>query len=225
MTKAEEISKSLQQRIDFGEWSQGQKLPSEGSLCREYGASRITVRSALNMLAAQGQVATFKGKGSFVRGKTETAENHLTQFHASRIDMFEFRRILEGEIAFLSAQRADQDTIRQLQRSALNMQTARDQSQIAYYDEEFHTILAHSTKNDVIIQIFNLMRGEFRKMFRENVAAIGADGFEAHLRIVAAIESREGSLARQYMHEHLNSTMEKTSMLNTSGDLLSRQLY
>ena len=40
----------------------------------------------------------------------------------------------------------------------------------------------------------------------------------------AAIEARNSALAKEHMYEHLNHTMEKTSMLNYAADMEKRQL-
>ena len=61
-------------------------------------------------------------------------------------------------------------------------------------------------------------------MMTQNVAVLGSDGCAAHLKIVAAIEARNSDLARQHMYDHLNHTMEKTSMLNYAADMQKRQL-
>jgi GntR family transcriptional regulator len=44
----------------------GDKIPSEGELCRTYGVSRTTVRQALGALADEGVVSRQQGRGSFV---------------------------------------------------------------------------------------------------------------------------------------------------------------
>ena len=66
MNKYEEIARCLKDRIRSGAYIPGQKLPSEAELCREFSASRLSVRSAIGQLAAQGLIRTHQGKGSFV---------------------------------------------------------------------------------------------------------------------------------------------------------------
>jgi DNA-binding LacI/PurR family transcriptional regulator len=48
----------------------GSKIPSERELCEEYGVSRITSKRALELLADQGYISRFPGKGSFVTAAT-----------------------------------------------------------------------------------------------------------------------------------------------------------
>ena len=60
--------------MESGEWGPGYRLPSEKDLEDLYGASRITIRRALNDLAAQGKLIREPGRGTFVREPTLIAE-------------------------------------------------------------------------------------------------------------------------------------------------------
>ena len=61
-----QIATSIRERIIGGEWSAGQKLPTESVLCREYGASRQTVRKAKEYLIRDGFLRSVQGSGCFV---------------------------------------------------------------------------------------------------------------------------------------------------------------
>ncbi len=50
-------------------WRAGDKLPSEREFCETFAISRITVRKALDSLAAEGLIRTNKGIGTFVSEK------------------------------------------------------------------------------------------------------------------------------------------------------------
>ena len=183
------------------------------------------MRSAIGMLAAQGLVQTFQGKGSFVLELPADGAAHLFQGqYISRTDFFELRRILETESAGLAAQRADRETVKRLRELSFQMQRAEQEDEIAEADEQFHLLLAQATQNLAISAIFQTLKPYFRAMMTQNVAVLGSDGCAAHLKIVAAIEARNSDLARQHMYDHLNHTMEKTSMLNYAADMQKRQL-
>ena len=225
MNKYEAIARQIKLKILDGSLRPGQKLPSEAELCRDYEASRLSVRSAIGMLAAQGLVQTFQGKGSFVLELPADGAAHLFQGqYISRTDFFELRRILETESAGLAAQRADRETVKRLRELSFQMQRAEQEDEIAEADEQFHLLLAQATQNLAISAIFQTLKPYFRAMMTQNVAVLGSDGCAAHLKIVAAIEARNSDLARQHMYDHLNHTMEKTSMLNYAADMQKRQL-
>lgn len=60
------ISKEILRNIQSGEWREGSRLPSEHTLSTDFGASRNSVRQALQLLSAQGFIRCIHGKGSFV---------------------------------------------------------------------------------------------------------------------------------------------------------------
>lgn len=63
------IADRLRDQITSGELAPGAVLPSEAELSRAYGASRVTVRKALEMLRAEGLVDARQGFGWFAGGQ------------------------------------------------------------------------------------------------------------------------------------------------------------
>lgn len=57
----------LREQILRGEYSSGDRIPTERELGETYGISRITTRHALRMLEEQGLIQRLPGKGTFVR--------------------------------------------------------------------------------------------------------------------------------------------------------------
>ena len=62
-TQLEEI---IRGNIMNGDWSENSRIPSENELSREYGLSRMTVRSVILRLAQEGLLYRVPGKGTFV---------------------------------------------------------------------------------------------------------------------------------------------------------------
>jgi GntR family transcriptional regulator len=65
--KARRLYLLLRERIANGELAPGSRLPGEPSLAAEQGVSRVTVRKALDTLAAEGLIDRRPGSGTFVR--------------------------------------------------------------------------------------------------------------------------------------------------------------
>ncbi|MCX6451005.1 MAG: GntR family transcriptional regulator [Actinobacteria bacterium] len=61
-----QIRDHMRQRILTQEWTPGAKLPSEFELASEYKAARVTIRTALRSLEAQGLVDIRHGSGSYI---------------------------------------------------------------------------------------------------------------------------------------------------------------
>jgi GntR family transcriptional regulator len=74
-----QIADDLQQRIESGALTPGQRLPTEPELRERYGASRNTVRDAVRWLTTRGLVRTRPGQGTFV---VERAEPYITTLSA-----------------------------------------------------------------------------------------------------------------------------------------------
>ena len=61
MFKYETIAEDIQKRIQSGEYPADEKLPQEMELCRQYDASRITIREALDLLVNRGLITRRSG--------------------------------------------------------------------------------------------------------------------------------------------------------------------
>lgn len=67
LSRYEEVGQSLRERIESGRYRQGESIPTEMELMREYGVARSTVRQAIAVLEQQGYVARRRGVGTFVQ--------------------------------------------------------------------------------------------------------------------------------------------------------------
>jgi GntR family transcriptional regulator len=64
----EQVASEARTRIARGDWSEGDRLPSERELSIEYGVSRATLRQALDALENGGLITRHRGRGTFVAG-------------------------------------------------------------------------------------------------------------------------------------------------------------
>lgn len=63
----QKIVDDIKRKISSAELNPGDTVLSEAALCKEYGASRMTVRKGLAILANEGYIYSIPGKGNFVR--------------------------------------------------------------------------------------------------------------------------------------------------------------
>lgn len=75
-----QLQEILTAKILNGEWSLGEKLPTEHELAKQYGVSRITVRQALAELERSGLIIRKQGLGTFV--SMPKIEQNLTSFYS-----------------------------------------------------------------------------------------------------------------------------------------------
>lgn len=75
--KYAQVMGTIQERIEAGQYAAGDMLPSETQLVREFGVGRTTVVRALQTLAMQGWIEREHGRGSFVKGRPESAVDRI----------------------------------------------------------------------------------------------------------------------------------------------------
>lgn len=76
-----QLADDLRARILEEEFAVGGSIPTEAQLSREYRASRITVRHALDLLEREGLLHREQGRGSFVRARAiAIGPRRLTSF-------------------------------------------------------------------------------------------------------------------------------------------------
>ncbi|HFC9339747.1 TPA: GntR family transcriptional regulator, partial [Enterococcus hirae] len=63
MPKYEEIANVLRERIRSKEYPPNSFLPNQITLVEEFGASRMTIKKAINILAMEGLVYSQRGAG------------------------------------------------------------------------------------------------------------------------------------------------------------------
>lgn len=61
------IAEDIKEQVNSGLLKPGDSIDSENALCRVYGASRMTVRKGLAILANDGYIFSIPGKGNFIQ--------------------------------------------------------------------------------------------------------------------------------------------------------------
>ena len=71
-----QLENLLREKITSGNYSPGDRLPTESDLIEQYQVSRITVRQALGALAAEGLIERRQGRGTFI-AERKTRKRHF----------------------------------------------------------------------------------------------------------------------------------------------------
>ena len=210
----EHIVAQIERAIFEGRLQQGDKLPAERQLVREFGASRVAVREALRALEHRGLVEVRQGSagGYFIREMDSgpVVRDFQTLFrlgHVSLAQLVEARALIEPESARLAALRANEADVKAVQ-AALD---ARAESgapgrRRRSLDAEFHRLVAAAARNPVngvvthaLTALQSNVVGPRADLTAEDDAAV----VSAHRRIYEAIAGREPEAARAAMHAHI----------------------
>lgn len=82
------IAGMVRRRIVRGEYTEGDKLPSEQALSAEFGVSRMTARQAIGLLVNEGLVRRVQGAGAYVASaRVERDLNRITGFYEDFSEM------------------------------------------------------------------------------------------------------------------------------------------
>jgi GntR family transcriptional regulator, transcriptional repressor for pyruvate dehydrogenase complex len=202
---------SLQQVILGGSFHPGDLLPPENELGRKLGVSRTIIRETMRVLETRGLVEVGQGRPARVRGGNPEAVSNsldvlLKQADHGLLDLLEVRRGLEGEAAFLAAQRAQPHHIQAMAQMIEILRLAEGNLHaMVEADLQFHEILAQSTGNP----IFNIILRPLTKLQRASrERTIKAAGVQVpvagHQAILNAIRRGAPSISRSAMLEHLD---------------------
>lgn len=209
LTLAESVALQLERLIQAGELAAGSQLPNERQLALEFGVGRSSVREALRLIQTRGLVRIEHGRGVFV---TEEAErNQLAGLmllgDVPVADLFEVRRIIEGECAALAARRFTEADAAQLREIFARSDTAGvGDEEFIRLDLELHRHVVASAHNPLLVDMFEAAVVPRFVGYSERVITILGRRAAAHLghrQIVEAILSGDAVLAREAAVAHI----------------------
>lgn len=224
LTAHQELSviaaKRLRGMIIEKEMQSGDRLPSESALGEMFGVSRSTVREAIKLLTAENVVEIQRGKGTFVTVQPGVGKDPLglefTNQKRLLTNLLETRMMIEPQIAYLAAQRANQANIDQLAQIIDKIQAAgSNKGNHTPYDVAFHKAVAECTQNDVLYRILpiiceSIQEGYFKTA---NVPGSYERAIQSHFNIFQAIVNKDPEAAKNETEKHLRQTMEDMDIL------------
>ena len=218
MPAADQAIDQIEQLLLDGVLSSGDRLPSERDLAAELDISRPVLRQALKELENRGLLVIRHGGGTFVADLigqvfSRPVAELIARHPRATGDYLEYRRMLEGEAAFLAAERATSADHARLQAIVAQM---RDLHDAADFDAEleadvaFHNAVGDAAHNIVLMHTLRscyrlLTEGIFfhrRMIFGQNSARDRL--LEQHAAIADAICAGRAADARAAAEAHID---------------------
>ena len=206
----EEIVRQLRDLIDNGDLKPGDQLPPERELAEIFKVSRHSVREAIRTLEEHGVLKSRRGSGTFVvLGEPDNVVDYLAQAVVREKDnlaeIFQFRQMVEPQIAALAALNASPEHIDELRRILKLQQKETNISKQILLDNEFHMALAKAAGNSILLNIVERVGGilgqcrmeVYQSQRRSKISTKG------HEDILEALERQDSSLCEKAMSEHL----------------------
>lgn len=217
-TLAASLADEIAERVARGEFPVGSRLPSERELSIQLGASRSSVRQALQSLEARGIVAIRGRSGAYVQEPstgqvTEALTLLITRApRAVRVrDLIQVRTLLEVEFAGLAAEHRTQEDLRDIARALADTGSVESPPEWAAADVDFHGTLARATGNPLLGVIYEALRSilvEQRLRTGTALPETRQQSFRFHQRIFDRVAVGDGQGARRAMREHLKEAQE-----------------
>jgi GntR family transcriptional repressor for pyruvate dehydrogenase complex len=209
---SDEIVNQVKNLISEGALKPGDQLPPERELIKQFGVSRPTLREALKSLIAMGFLEAAQTKRTFVKSvisdRMQDPLSLLIKTDTQKIfDLIEVRKALEAWSAFLAAERATEDDIKQLESVIKEMKAAFEKGQSwEKEDADFHLAIAQATHNTIqthlMSTIYDLLRESVARVFTDHAKLKRL--LHQHYRIFSAIKNHSPEKARDRTLEHLN---------------------
>lgn len=212
---SERVIAGISDAVVSGELAPGDRLPPERELAGQFGVSRTVVRDAVKTLSGRGILKAKRGAGNFVADPQETAPTglvtlvgELSPWRNGFGDLFEVRKVLEGQAAQWAARRRGGHHVRRL-RGILEeaYSHAEDPEVLDETDARFHVAVAEASRNLVLVRVMFALLDLLAKSRRETLDIAGRArlSLDEHERIIEEIEKRDPEAAREAMLAHLIS--------------------
>lgn len=130
------IKDHVLQQIQSGQWQQGQAIPSEAALAKQFNVARMTVNRALRELSDEQTLNRVQGSGTFVA--QQKYQSTLVQLRNIADEISARGHQHRGELQRLERYKADTALLRKFELTAAN--------------QLFHSVVVHF-ENDVPIQV------------------------------------------------------------------------
>jgi GntR family transcriptional regulator, transcriptional repressor for pyruvate dehydrogenase complex len=212
----EQVEYQIRKAILAGEFTVGDRLPSESDLAKAFGVSRSTIREALRSLATAGLISTSPGAtgGSFVEGVDhhsiaerlgESVANVVQLGTMSYEEVANVRSLLEVPSAGLAARNRSNDDLRRLheiidREKAVSV----DDPEVPQLNASFHRVLAEASGNRMLSALVSALHGVMHPLsYIDTSPTLGRESVIHHIRIASAVRDGDEDAAESAMADHL----------------------
>jgi GntR family transcriptional regulator, transcriptional repressor for pyruvate dehydrogenase complex len=204
------VAESLLALISERHLKPGDTLPTERELMQHYGVGRSSVREALRMLESRGLISA-GGSGAFAVADFRNPLNDslsllLAVEEGSLRELFEVRRIVEGEAVALATERGEEVHLDRMRAATeLMREGLGNRDEYIEADVAFHLTIAEATQNRMILHLMHAIRDQLERALGSIYKIPGSPerSIEDHGLIIEAMEAGKPDEARERMREHL----------------------
>lgn len=236
MAISHDISCRLEQLILDGGMAPKQKIPSERQLAARLRVSRSAIREALRQLQGRGVIETHQGRGSFVSSmvpdsgdlQSQGPLKHLFEGHTRTLyDLLEVREQLEGQAAYLAAQRATSLDRHRITKAFRALERT-DPLSNARPDHGFHQAIVEASHNPILVHLLSSLKNMMLMTVRTSVANLNhrTDVYKKivlqHRKIHQAVIAGQPASAHKAAVAHVRFVSKAMRDMEQEGSTLIR---
>ncbi|MFG1946798.1 FadR/GntR family transcriptional regulator [Nonomuraea sp. NPDC048826] len=212
----ERIVEQIENAVETGALTPGQRLPSERELMAQFSVSRSTVREALRVLQARGLVQSRPGdpNGAEVQPFSPAAL-HKSMTTLARVDelslgeLVQFRMVLDASANLLAARLRTDEQLAEMDTAIERMRKAAEVSydEFSAADVAFHDAVARASRNKLIQISTDVVRSIVVGLIAGKIAssddrvALMRRSIRHHEEVLAAVRAGDGPLAARLSRE------------------------
>ncbi len=235
---SDQIVQQLETMILEGSFKPGDRLPPERQLAEQLGVSRPSLREAIQKLSARGLLTARQGGGTFVTSRLESGfadpwQEMLGAHPELHGDVLEFRRMLEGTVAQLAAERATAADLERIGGLFEQMEAAHRQEGLELtsdVDVQFHQALADAAHNALLTHVAASLLQMLHSHVQDNIANLFAMGtvsqqlLDQHRAVWHAVRDRNAPAARAAAEAHIDFIDQTLTRLRAASVRQERAL-
>lgn len=213
-----QLETELRQKIADGDYKQGEKIPTEGALCAEYGVSRTVVREAVSSLRADGLLQPRQGVGVFVSNTVKLQPFTISTIPDAQVEdivqILELRLSTEVECAALAALRHTEAQMAEIRHAWERMEGLEvgEEGASGALDFDLHRAIAKASNNPYFVKFLDFLGPQIIPRIRvrtEDEEAVRLKWQVEHLEVIEAIARRDADEARDAMRRHLSDSLTR----------------
>ncbi len=228
---ADQVAEFISGQITRGAFLAGDVLPSETVLAGEFGVSRTVIREALARLKYDGLLESQKRTGAVILDHSERRTFRLDEIDIENKDdlgrLYEFRGILEKDIAALAAERHSESQMSRLSDALLGMERAIDEgSDGSAEDLAFHRILAEAARNSYLADFLKYLDRKIWVVIHDTRRSFPMDPelarlvLDEHREVYEAVAGCDAEKARSTMLRHIRCSACRQGVLTVHQTVL-----
>jgi GntR family transcriptional repressor for pyruvate dehydrogenase complex len=209
-TLSDQVAEAVLRLIIQQGLSEGDSLPATAELAEIFSVSRTVVREALAELSGRGLLKRQQGReGVFSLPGSQELEDllaaRLEHDTIDRLDLHEFRSLIEIGAARLAAVNATPSDIANIRQCLLNLKSSTNEDEHHEADLSFHQAIADASHNPLFALVLNALTpllSESRKEAWSSYVASGGQltsALQRHETIVELIASADTAAAAAAM--------------------------